>query len=711
MTSIEESWRVPLALFTPASTTDTITLIILLCLSVVWHTRRWTWDKPNPYSYVWYERPQMKDGGGSACEKQSRDIAESLVRAGKRIVIFWGSQSGTSERLAYRLGRDLRLRLGLESLTVDLSDYDAETIARLSNDHIAIFLLSTYGEGDPSDNAVGLWDWLKKLDVPLHSLNYLLFGLGNSNYVHYNRVADVVHSALENAGAQQLLDIGRADDAHGATDEHFLRWKEDVICFLKQRLNLEEVEQEETPTFSITEIESSNTQAVNLGQPVASQIRSIGRSALCSPTKPLPVVAARELFDDSQGRNCLHLEVNLSEHPEIVYKTGDHLGVWPMNPDREIDRLVNTLALMDTRHTPISITSDDPSVKIDIPSPTTPDALFRHYLEICGAVPRDTVQNLVALAPTPTAKAFLHSLAKDRPNYARLAARKYLTLGRILELASAADGSNKAWAPKLTLAHVLDVLPRTQPRYYSISSSSVTSPRLAHLTLLVAPTVLTELDETIPGLTTTYLQNLTRSRLQLQNKDQSKGSELSFQMDGPANLLAGGKIFAFTRRSKFKLPTQSTTALIMVAAGTGIAPFRAFLYERCRLKEMGREVGDMILFFGCQHPNRDFIYRDELIELERKLEGRLHIMIAFSRVVSGTKVYVQHKLCEHGDEVTKMLDDGASLYICGRSSMAREVTVAARSAFSKHRKTSAEEAEEYVNRLKRTHRWQEDVWG
>ena len=66
-----------------------------------------------------------------------------LEELGKNIVIFWGSQSGTAERFAQKFSRDLKLKLGLESLVADLSDYDAQSIAALTDRHLAVFFIST----------------------------------------------------------------------------------------------------------------------------------------------------------------------------------------------------------------------------------------------------------------------------------------------------------------------------------------------------------------------------------------------------------------------------------------------------------------------------------------------------------------------------------------------------------------------------------------
>lgn len=100
-----------------------------------------------------------------------------MFHKGKDIVIFWGSQSGTAEGLAHRLARDCRSRFGLDALLADLSDYDPESFANLPSANLAIFIVSTYGEGDPSDNATAFLSWLEtNKTVQFQSLRYVAFG-------------------------------------------------------------------------------------------------------------------------------------------------------------------------------------------------------------------------------------------------------------------------------------------------------------------------------------------------------------------------------------------------------------------------------------------------------------------------------------------------------------------------------------------------------
>jgi NADPH-ferrihemoprotein reductase len=148
----------------------------------------------------------------------------------------------------------------------------------------------------------------------------------------------------------------------------------------------------------------------------------------------------------------------------------------------------------------------------------------------------------------------------------------------------------------------------------------------------------------------------------------------------------------------------------MVAAGTGLAPFRAFIAERRQLSLIGKEIGEMVLFFGCRAPTEDFIYKDELEEMQAALGSKLRVITAFSRV-SGQKVYVQDRIAEHAPEVIRLIDEGANVYICGRAGMAREVEKSVGEAMRAARGWSEAELNEWSKAIKRKNKWQEDVWG
>ncbi|KAL5402929.1 hypothetical protein PMIN06_010185 [Paraphaeosphaeria minitans] len=681
----------------PSSVSDGVAAFLFLLSALGYITKGRLWDKPDPYYKVWFERPQLADGGSSNKGAVTRNIVQRLEEGDYQAVIFWGSQSGTAERFAETLGREFHTRFGINALVADISDFDVESIADLQQKYFAIFLLSTYGEGDPSDNAAGLWDWIKRIKdraTRVESLRYVAFGLGNSNYKYYNRVLDVVVDAFDAAGATSLMPPQRADDAEGATEEDFQSWKDDLFALFRS-LGYEQKAVAYQPTVSI-----------ELGERVQSEkddsVHEISmhhqQTSLNSAIFPLPVRNCRELFT-AGDRNCIHMELDLGNN-DLVYKTGDHIGIWPCNPDEEVERLLETLDLNERRKNTLRIAALDDSAKPKVPPGSTLEAAFRHHLEICASVSRKTVFDLAQFAPTPEAKAMLTEIGQDRTRYEQFTSSTHITLARLLKLSS----SLEPWTA-LPLSFVVENLLSLQPRYYSISSSSVISPRRIALTALVVnKQVADENHSTINGLTSNYL--LSASKL----PSNAKAATPSFQHTSPVGG-DGGTVFAHVRKSKFKLPITSSTPLVLIAAGTGFAPFRAFLAERAKLHALGKPVGRMLLFFGCRNRESDYIYRDELEKLQETLGDKLRIVTAFSRDGNNKKVYVQDRVAEESETVLEMLNAGANMYICGKASMAREVDGKMEEAVAQQKGMNESEVKNWTDGLKKRGKWRADVWG
>ncbi|KAF2176580.1 cytochrome P450 reductase 2 [Zopfia rhizophila CBS 207.26] len=694
ITDISSTFHPLLQTLQPSSTADGIAALLFLLTALGYLTRGRLWEKPDPYYHLYFERPQQQPGQTSARSQTSRNIAQRLEEGDHKLVVFWGSQSGTAERFAEQLGRECSARFGLNSLVADLSDYDVETVALIPQSRFAIFILSTYGEGDPSDNAAGFWDWIKKAQdqgVKLDNLRYLAFGLGNSNYKYYNRVIDVVADALDAFSATALLPKGRADDANGATEEDFQAWKDDVFAMFRNSMRLEEKLVQYQPAVDI-QFTAPNERETQHATPTHQS-----HSNTCSAIVPLTIKNSRELFT-SGDRNCIHMDLDLTHHPDIYYKTGDYIGIWPCNLEEEIDILLSSLGLHSRKNEPLSINPLSTNSKRHVPSLTTLTMLFRNHLEISGPVSRKTVLELAPFAPTPDAKATILELGQNKDRYAELTANTHITLARLLQLASPTE----PWT-NFPLSWVIESLLPLQPRYYSISSSSVISPRKLAITALVSNRALSapspgQQTQTIHGLTSNYLLS---------------ASSLPSNSPIPTptyNHLDGTKLFAHIRKSKFKLPITSSTPLILISAGTGFAPFRAFLSERSKLHSIGKPVGKMVLFFGCRSPDEDFIYREELEKMKEALGERLEIVTAFSRVGEG-KTYVQDRVGERGREVLEMLDSGASLYVCGKASMAREVDGRIEEVVKERKGLADAAVKEWTDGLKRRGKWRADVWG
>jgi NADPH-ferrihemoprotein reductase len=601
------------------------------------------------------------------------------------------------------LAKEIKQRYGKFVLVADMSDYESDSVARIPESKIAIFILSTFGEGDPSDNIHDFWSWIdSKRGKPLSQLRYISLGLGNSNYKHYNAVIDHVVERVEKLGAQALYKTGRADDVRGETEEHFLGWKDNVLAILKSAFNLEEHDPVYEPAIRVIEALNIDAATINHGMPLeVANGRAAARTM--SAIHALQIKSSHELFKVTGDRNCLHMEIDLASVAGLKYKTGDHLAVWPINPDVEVAKLVRSLGIATKLQNTITITTIEGEAKAKLPELTTISALISHYLEITAPVSRDCVASLIEFAPSQAVKDRLLTFSKDAKMFSEFTHARYINFGRLLEYA---DDRAGAWS-LLPLSFIIEAMPAMRPRYYSISSSSVVQPRQAAITAVVSDSPLNGSNGGIPGLSTNYLLALNGS---LQHTPSARS--MSYALDGPQQLLQNGKIYAHIRKSQFKLPTIASRPVIMVGAGTGVAPFRAFLQERVTLLKMGREVGRTILFFGCRNQHQDFIYDEEIQETAKALGARFSLVTAFSRPDHGSKIYAQDRVREHAEEVCELMtNQDTHFYICGSANMAREVSGVVGSELSKRHGWDEEQLKIFADRQKRSRRWQQDVWG
>lgn len=194
----------------------------------------------------------------------------------------------------------------------------------------------------------------------------------------------------------------------------------------------------------------------------------------------------------------------------------------------------------------------------------------------------------------------------------------------------------------------LSMLPQLRLRQYSISSSPLADPNVCSLTMGVLNEEAIQGGKRFLGVASNYLSELQE----------------------------GDHIHVNVKKShqSFHLPLNpAETPIIMICAGTGLAPFRGFVQERMKQIEGGRDLAPAILFIGCQHPRKDCIYHDELASWSSK--GAVDIRYAYSRnpeSSNGAK-YVQDRFWDDREDITQLFYKGAKFFICGHGRVAEGV--------------------------------------
>lgn len=537
--------------------------------------------------------------------------------------MFYGSQTGTAEEYALRLAKEAKSRFGLSSLVCDPEEYEFNNLDQVPEDKAVFFVVATYGEGEPTDNAQPLLEFLMDDGVEfsqggnrLENLNYVVFGLGNKTYTYYNEIARKIDKRLEELGARRIGERGEGDDDK-SMEEDYLSWKDDMWEAFAARLGVEEGGAGDVADFVVTEVAAHPADKVYHGE-LSPRALLASASGTTTPVGsydaknpyPAPVLASKELFSVGGDRNCVHIEFDITGSG-MTYQHGDHVGIWPSNPDVEVDRMLSVLGLDgdDRRHAIVSIESLDPALaKVPFPTPATYEAIFRHYLDISAIASRQTIALLARFAPSEEAREKLTRWGTNREVYAAEVDGPALKLAEVLQ-AAVGDSlhppfSSTVWP--IPFDRIVSSVPRLQPRYYSISSSAKLHPSDIHVTAVVlkyqsaASPAHKHEPRWVFGLSTNFILNVKNASsgantpVEGQVGSSTLGSPETVTMSKvPSYRLAGPrghyvkqnvyKVPIHVRRSTFRLPTSPKVPVIMIGPGTVGCSF-SFLCSRLALR-------------------------------------------------------------------------------------------------------------------------------
>jgi cytochrome P450/NADPH-cytochrome P450 reductase len=600
---------------------------------------------------------------GQAAEPQARPQRTGEGHNTPLMVLF-GSNLGTAEGIATRIAQDGSDR----GYAVTLGALDDHT-GELPHEGALVVVCASYN-GKPPDNAERFCRWISDAATPSDAgsgLAYSVFGCGNMDWAStYQAVPTLIDAQLEAHRAHRVHDRGEGD-ARSDFDGQFSEWYQGLWSSLTSGLGLST----ESTTASSTEprlrLTMENKQTTN---PVVMSYRA----------HPSVVLANRELLrngqSESDSRSARHIELELS--PGMEYETGDHLGVLPRNNVDLIRRVMARFGLDAGTYVTINPTGGGTYTHIPLGEPAPLLGILGACVELQDVASRNDLAVLARYATDPDQAAELNAMS-GLDDAGRAAYREKVATPRcsVLELLDEFPSID------LPFNVYLELLPPMRPRYYSISSSPTVT-KTCDLTVGVLHGPARSGDGYFNGVASNHLAS------SMQNSTQ----------------------FTFVRKPTipFRPPANPHLPMIMVGAGTGVAPFRGFLQERAALAKQGAPIGKSILFYGCRNSQSDVLYVDELNDFQAA--GVAEVQMAFSREPGQPRTFVQQVIEREGDKVWDLIQNGAVIYVCGNANtMAPGVRAALMGIYRAKTNGSDPSADDWLQGLRDADRYLEDIWG
>jgi NADPH-ferrihemoprotein reductase len=554
-----------------------------------------------------------------------------------------------------------------------------------------IVLAATYGEGEPTDNSAEMVQILNEelqrqqeqaevnpgdSEGVLTNVDYSVFGLGNRQYEHYNAMGKFFHSAFQKLGAKPILPLGLGDD-DADLEGDFETWKDELWAALKEKYCKDAVlptkaskkdgttQQLPSCEYAI-EYHPAGTLAVTVPlDQVHGSLRPFFTAVDC------PVTCVKELRTPADGGSTKHVEVDISAvSPDFRYLTADNLGVLPINPPHVVESVAKALGYDLDVVFSLKAANGHEWHGDPFPMPLTVRECLSRYLDLTSAPRRSDLKLLAGYATDRLDRQALLRLAskEGKTEYKEKITQGYVGMNDLLQL-----------CPSLTipLEHLCSICHWLLPRYYTIASSSSVHPRSIHLTVAVTQDQRPN-GSLFEGVCSTHLAQ------------RSPGADT---------------VRLIVRPSTFRLPLDTSTPILMIGPGTGIAPMRALIQERIYQKASGQNV----LYFGCKREDQDFLYKDELRAWQ--VSGALDLKVAFSRVNPSQKEYVQHLLQREASETYHLIErQGAYIYVCGGVKMGHDVTETLKQICVEQGAMSFDQAKDYLAKLAADGRFVQELW-
>src|SRR5712671_6861566 len=577
------------------------------------------------------------------------------------LLVLYGSNLGTAEELATRVA-DLAEVNGFATKLAPLDDF----VGKLPAQGGVLIFCASYN-GAPPDNATQFVKWLGSdlAREAFSKVRYAVFGCGNSDWLAtYQSIPRFIDAQLAAHGGRSVYARGEGD-ARSDLDGQFESWFAKLAPLATKEFGVESNftrSAEDEPLYNIEPVAPS---AVNA-------IVALGGVA------PMKVLVNSELQNkagaNASDRSTRHIEVQLP--PVISYRVGDHLSVVPRNDPALVDSVARRFGFLPADQIRLRV-AEGRRAQLPVGDAVSVGRLLTDFVELQQVATRKQIQIMSEHTRCPLTKPKLLPYVGDDE-----AATERYRADILGKRKSVFDLLEQHPACELPFHAYLEMLSLLAPRYYSISSSPSGDPQRCSVTVGVVEGPASSGRGTYKGICSNYL----------------------------AGRRAGEIIHATVRETKagFRLPDDTSVPIIMIGPGTGLAPFRGFLQERAARKADGAALGPAVLFFGCRHPEQDYLYADELKAFAAGGITELHT--AFSRA-EGPKTYVQNLVAAQKDKVWSLIEQGAIIFVCGDGGkMEPDVKATLTSIYRERSGADVAAAVRWIDDLGTKNRYVLDVW-
>eukprot|EP01038_Epipyxis_sp_PR26KG_P011641 gene11641-15591_t len=619
-----------------------------------------------------------------------------------RLLILYGSETGTAEEVAYSLCNDMlnsmssnQTALLHSTIICSIDDYNPSL---LCDEDFVVFVVSTCGDGEPPAKMKLFWQFLLKKSLPvdcLSSVRFTVFGLGDSSYEKYNSTGRKLYARMNQLGAASFVQLGLGDDQHKQGYLYGLNiWKSKLLKYFFGE-NLVSVAKSITKVeYNVTIISDYSNNDLN------EQIVRWNTSFYNISALNWLVLSNNRLTESNWNQDVRNISFSL-ELKDIentsdlyVYNPGDIAEIYYHNP---IDLTIRALNM---------VASIDPSTLITIERKSIFGRRPNRVESISNITAFDLFNKVLDIAAVPT-RSFFEGLSHYATNLEER--------DKLIEISSA-EGTDLYFdycvkekrnyieimedfkSSRPPLEALISIIPIIIPRPYSIASSLSLDPKLLpKLDVCVAIVeYLTRYGRIKRGRCTDYLSSLSvddKVAIRIKSGNVKKSSLILNESMKMKHIPEMQSISTTTLRESMKF-----VPLILIGPGTGVAPMRSIIQHYFMSKAsssipsdgilINDSLFDILLFFGCRKSTKDNLYGTEwdginnnmnpydynyahnminVIARDNNNSNKVKIITACSQDQEN-KVYVTHKIREHGEFVWSIIKQGGGIFIAGAAS-------------------------------------------